>query len=64
MRGQIYKVLEDTRNEENVNCCSLCGSPVRVIVAQTSDRYHVCVYECKQCGAVSFLLSEIYRENE
>lgn len=64
MKGQIYKVLEDTRNAEDLNRCELCGSPVRVIVSNTSSRYHISVYECSQCGAVSFVLFEIYQEND
>ncbi len=64
MKGQIYKVLEDTRNAENLNRCELCGSPLCVTVAQTSSRYHISVYECSQCRAVSFVLFEIYQEND
>lgn len=64
MRGQIYKVLEDTRSEENPNICKLCGSPVRIIVAQSSVQYHIEVYECSHCQAVSFFLSEIYQKND
>lgn len=64
MQGQIYKVLEDTRDNVTPNICSSCGGFIRPIVASTTERYSICVYECKQCGAVSFLLSEIYRENE
>lgn len=64
MRGQIYKVLEDTRNPENPNMCKLCGSPLRITVAQSSEQYHIEVYECSQCQAVSFFLSEIYQKND
>lgn len=62
MRGQLYRVLEDTRNETNPNICRVCGSPVSVMIAQSTERYHVCVYECSQCKALSFYLSEVYQD--
>lgn len=63
MQARLYKVLEDTRNDVNPNMCAVCQSFIKPIVANTTEHYNICVYECKQCGAVSFVLSEIYEEN-
>ena len=59
MRGKKYIMLEDTRNPENINSCKFCGAPLRVMFAQSSERYHVTVYECRQCEAGFFTLSQI-----
>lgn len=58
MRGVLYKVLEDTRDNVTPNICPSCGGFIRPIVASSTKRYSICVYECKQCGAVYFTLSE------
>ena len=59
MRRGKYIMLEDTRNEENPTACKLCGVPLRVIASLSSEHYHICVYECRQCGAASFTISQI-----
>lgn len=58
MCPEKYSVLEDTRNDENPNSCKLCGVPLRVIASLSSERYHICVYECRQCHAGYFTLSQ------
>lgn len=60
MSEVIYKVLQDTRNDINPDVCAKCQSPVRPVYASTTNRYHICVYECKKCGNMSFALYEIF----
>lgn len=64
MSRTTYEVLQDTRNELNPNLCSSCQAPIKPVYACTTNVYHICVYECKQCGAMSFTLSEIFREDD
>jgi len=60
MSEVIYKVLQDTRNNMNPDICAICQNPVRPVYASTTSCYHLCVYECKQCGGMSFTLYEKY----
>ncbi len=58
---KFYKVLEDTRDDINPNVCPTCHAYLRPIIASTTEAYHICIYECKQCGAITHTLSEIYK---
>ncbi len=60
---KIYKVLEDTREDINLNVCATCHAQLRPIVASTTELYNICFYECKQCGAIYHTLSEIYKDD-
>ena len=60
MSEVIYNLLQDTRNYINPDVCAKCQSPVRPVYASTTSCYHICVYECKQCGNMSFALYEIF----
>lgn len=63
MQGVLYKVVEDTRNSINPNTCSSCGAFVFPLVASTTENYHLAVYQCPQCGAVSFSLFQVFSDD-
>lgn len=60
---KIYKLLEDTRDDINPNVCPTCKAHLLPTVASTTERYNICFYECKQCGAIYHSLSEIYNDD-
>lgn len=64
MMTVLHKVLQDTRNPDNPEQCALCGGPVRPIICQCTKAYSVYVFECKQCGGISTLLTETYAEDD
>ena len=59
MTGDIFRVLQDTRNAENHRRCEYCGACVDVVVSEFSANYEVFMYKCGQCGAVSSLILEV-----
>ena len=60
----LHRVLQDTRDSDNPNVCASCGGVVSPLAFDSTNTYSIHIYECKQCGAVSSLLTEIYLEDE
>lgn len=60
----LHNVLQDTRQTDNPNQCALCGGSVQPIASDCTNAYGIYIFQCKQCGSVSSLLTEKLTEND